>query len=123
MRFIQRALMFKGLCVEIKENVMIDYQRRMSKEEEEKSSNNNKPIKTPSDLAGMKIRVQNSQSAIEMVNSIGGSATPIAWGELYTALQSGVVDGAENNAPSFFSSKHYEVAKYFTLDEHTMVPD
>ncbi|MDZ7924785.1 MAG: TRAP transporter substrate-binding protein [Marinagarivorans sp.] len=82
-----------------------------------------KPIKTPSDLAGMKIRVQNSQSAIEMVNSIGGSATPIAWGELYTALQSGVVDGAENNPPSFLSSKHYEVAKYFTLDEHTMVPD
>jgi tripartite ATP-independent transporter DctP family solute receptor len=83
----------------------------------------NKPINTPDDLAGMKIRVQNSQSAIEMVNSLGGSATPIAWGELYTALQSGVVDGAENNPPSFFSSKHYEVAKYFTLDEHTMVPD
>ena len=82
-----------------------------------------KPINTPDNLAGMKIRVQNSQSAIEMVNSMGGSATPIAWGELYTALQSGVVDGAENNPPSFFSSKHYEVAKYFTLDEHTMVPD
>ncbi len=82
-----------------------------------------KPINTPDNLAGMKIRVQNSQSAIEMVNSMGGSATPIAWGELYTALQSGVVDGAENNPPSFFSSKHFEVAKYFTLDEHTMVPD
>ena len=83
----------------------------------------NKPIHTPDDLAGLKIRVQQSQSAIQMVNTLGGSATPIAWGELYTALQQGVVDGAENNPPSFWSSKHFEVAKYYTLDEHTMVPD
>ncbi len=82
-----------------------------------------KPIHTPEDLNGLKIRVQQSQTSIQMVRALGGSATPIAWGELYTALQQGVVDGAENNPPSFYSSKHYEVAKYFTLDEHTMVPD
>lgn len=83
----------------------------------------NKPVHTPADLGGMKIRVQLSPTAIEMVRAFGGSATPISWGELYTALQQGVVDGAENNPPSFYSSKHYEVAKYFTLNEHTMVPD
>lgn len=82
-----------------------------------------KPVHTPADLTGMKIRVQQSPTAIDMVRAFGGSATPISWGELYTSLQQGVVDGAENNPPSFYSSKHYEVAKYFTLNEHTRVPD
>lgn len=82
-----------------------------------------KPVNTPADLDGMKIRVQNSQTAVRMVKAMGGSGTPISWGELYTALQQGVVDGAENNPPSFFSSKHYEVCKYYTLNEHTSVPD
>lgn len=81
------------------------------------------PVESPEDLAGLKIRVQLSPTAMAMVKSLGGSPTPISWGELYTALQQGVVDGAENNPPSFVSSKHYEVAKYFTLDEHTRVPD
>jgi TRAP-type C4-dicarboxylate transport system substrate-binding protein len=58
-----------------------------------------------------------------LVNALGGSATPISWGELYTALQQGVVDGAENNAPSFYLSRHYEVCRYYSLDEHTSVPD
>lgn len=84
---------------------------------------NDKPIHTPSDLNGLKIRVQNSQTAIKMVNTLGGAATPVSWGELYTALQQGVVEGAENNPPSFYLSKHYEVSKYYTLDEHTYVPD
>jgi TRAP-type C4-dicarboxylate transport system substrate-binding protein len=57
------------------------------------------------------------------VRALGGAATPIAWGELYTALQQGVVDGAENNPPSFYLSGHYEVAKYYSLDEHTATPD
>ena len=61
--------------------------------------------------------------AVSMVNALGGAPTPISWGELYTALQQGVVDGAENNLPSFYTSKHYEVCKYYTLDEHTTVPD
>jgi TRAP-type C4-dicarboxylate transport system substrate-binding protein len=71
----------------------------------------------------MKIRVQKSQTSVEMIAALGGSATPISWGELYTALQQGVVDGAENNPPSFYRSKHYEVSRYYTLDEHTFVPD
>jgi TRAP-type C4-dicarboxylate transport system substrate-binding protein len=64
-----------------------------------------------------------SMTAMEMVKAQGGSPTPISWGELYTALQSGVVDGAENNPPSFYTSHHYEVCKYYSLNEHTMVPD
>jgi tripartite ATP-independent transporter DctP family solute receptor len=82
-----------------------------------------KPINHPDDLAGMKIRVMNSVTAVGMVRALGGSATPISWGELYTALQSGVVDGAENNPPSLYTSRHYEVCKYYSLDEHTTIPD
>jgi tripartite ATP-independent transporter DctP family solute receptor len=82
-----------------------------------------KPIREPDDLKGMKIRVQNDQMAVDMINAMGGSATPMAYGELYTALQQGVVDGAENNPPSFVTSKHYEVCKYYTLDEHSSLPD
>ncbi len=83
----------------------------------------NKPIRTPEDLKGLKIRVMNHQMSIDMVNNFGGSATPMAYGELYTALQQGVVDGAENNPPSFVSSNHFEVCKYYTLDEHSNIPD
>jgi tripartite ATP-independent transporter DctP family solute receptor len=82
-----------------------------------------KPVRTPDDLKGMKIRVMKSITSVEMVKALGGSPTPIPWGELYTALQQGVVDGAENNAPSFYLSRHYEVCKYYSLDEHTAVPD
>lgn len=81
------------------------------------------PIQTPADLKGLKIRVMPSKTAIDMVKTMGGSPTPISWGELYTALQQGIVDGAENNLPSYYLSKHYEVCKYFTMDEHTAVPD
>ncbi len=83
----------------------------------------NTPIDKPEDLQGLKVRVMQSPTAIEMVKTFGGSPTPISWGELYTALQQGVVDGAENNLPSFYSSKHYEVCKFLSLDEHTSVPD
>jgi len=82
-----------------------------------------RPIYKPEDLQGLKIRVMKSITAVEMVKALGGSPTPIPWGELYTALQQGVVDGAENNAPSFYLSRHYEVCKYYSLDEHTGVPD
>jgi tripartite ATP-independent transporter DctP family solute receptor len=81
------------------------------------------PVETPEDLAGLKVRVQESQTAVRMISQFGASPTPIAWGELYTALQQGVVDGAENNLPSYYLSGHYEVARFFTLDEHTSVPD
>jgi tripartite ATP-independent transporter DctP family solute receptor len=82
-----------------------------------------KPINEPADLRGQKIRVMASITANNMVRALGGSPTPISWGELYTALQSGVVDGAENNPPSFYLSHHYEVCNYYSLDEHTIIPD
>lgn len=81
------------------------------------------PVRSPADLKGLKVRVQESQTALQMVSALGGSGTPVAWGELYTALSQGVVDGAENNPPSFYTSKHYEVSRYFSLNEHTSVPD
>ena len=82
-----------------------------------------RPIDTPDDLAGMKIRVQPSVMAINLIRSYGGAATPLAYGELYTAFQGGIVDGAENNPPSFYTSRHYEVTDYYSLNEHTAVPD
>ncbi|MDP5031116.1 TRAP transporter substrate-binding protein [Paraglaciecola sp.] len=81
------------------------------------------PVHTPADLKGKKIRVLNSPTAVKTVQALGGAATPVSWGELYTALQQGVVDGAENNPPSYFLSRHYEISRYYTLDEHTSVPD
>jgi tripartite ATP-independent transporter DctP family solute receptor len=80
-------------------------------------------VRIPQDLRGLKIRVQQSITSTRMVRTLGGSATPIDWGELYSALQQGVVNGAENNLPSFFLARHYEVCRYLTLDEHTWVPD
>jgi tripartite ATP-independent transporter DctP family solute receptor len=82
-----------------------------------------KPIKTPADLKGMKVRVQPGPIATRMVNLLGATATPIAWGELYTALQAGVVDGAENNVTALTLAKHGEVIKFYSRDEHTRVPD
>lgn len=81
------------------------------------------PVHTPADLAGLKLRTQESAIAMQMVRTLGGAATPISYGEVFTALQQGVVDGAENNPPSFHTSRHYEVAKFYSLDEHTSVPD
>jgi tripartite ATP-independent transporter DctP family solute receptor len=82
-----------------------------------------RPIHEPADLRGLKIRVQESPTSMRMVSALGGSPTPISWGELYTALQQGVVDGAENNPPSYHTSRHYEVAPFYSLDEHTASPD
>jgi tripartite ATP-independent transporter DctP family solute receptor len=83
----------------------------------------NKPVLKPSDLAGMKIRVMSSKTAMEMVNVLGGSPTPIPFGELYTALQQSMVDGAENNPPSMYDTRHWEVAKFYSIDEHARIPD
>jgi tripartite ATP-independent transporter DctP family solute receptor len=82
-----------------------------------------RPVRTPDDIAGLKIRVQESPTAFALIRAFGGSATPISFGELYTALQQGVVDGAENNPPSYYLTRHYEVAKYYSLNEHTTIPD
>ena len=80
-------------------------------------------IKSPADLRGLKIRVQNSPMSIKMVEMLGASPTPISWGELYSALAQGIVDGAENNPPSYYSNKHYEVCAFFSMDQHVMLPD
>lgn len=82
-----------------------------------------KPVLEPQQLKGSKIRVMKSRMAMDMVSTMGGAPTPIAFGELYTALQQGMVDGAENNPPSLLSSRHYEVARHYSLDEHSRVPD
>ncbi|WP_211100240.1 TRAP transporter substrate-binding protein [Azospirillum halopraeferens] len=82
----------------------------------------NKEIRSPDDLKGMKIRVQPSPTAIRMVELLGGTPTPIAYGELYSALQLGVVDGAENNPLALTSARHGEVAKVYSNNEHTMIP-
>ncbi|GGF66293.1 C4-dicarboxylate ABC transporter [Azorhizobium oxalatiphilum] len=85
--------------------------------------NSKRPIKTLADMKGMKIRVQQSDLFIALINALGANATPMPFGELYSGLQTGLVDGAENNYPSYESVKHYEVAKYFSLTEHSMAPE
>lgn len=82
-----------------------------------------RPVRTPADLEGLKIRVQESVTAMNLVRALGASPTPISMGELYTSLESGVVDGAENNPPTFHKSNLYLVCKYYSLNEHTAVPD
>lgn len=81
------------------------------------------PILSPTDLSGRKIRVMRSKTAMDMISAMGGAPTPITWGELYGALQQGMVDGAENNPPSLHDSRHFEQTKHYSLDEHTRIPD
>jgi len=82
-----------------------------------------KPILKPSDVRGLKLRVMPSQKADEMIMTLGGAPAPIEWGDVYAALQRKTIDGAENNPPSFYTSRQYESARYYSLDEHTRVPD
>ena len=81
------------------------------------------PIKTPEDLKGKKIRVQQSPASVEMVKAFGAAAAPMGFGEVYTAIQQGVIDGAENNELALTNNKHGEVAKYYSYNKHQMVPD
>lgn len=83
----------------------------------------NKPIEKPEDLKGLKIRVQQSPTNIEMMKLLGGSATPMGFGEVYTALQSNIIDGAENNEMALTNNGHGDVCKYYSYDMHQMVPD
>ncbi|MGJ8586277.1 MAG: TRAP transporter substrate-binding protein [Marinosulfonomonas sp.] len=85
--------------------------------------NSKKPIHSMADLAGLKFRVQQSDMFVDMVGALGANATPMPYGEVYSAIQTGVIDGAENNWPSYESSGHFEVAKYYTLDQHLIVPE
>jgi tripartite ATP-independent transporter DctP family solute receptor len=85
--------------------------------------NSKRPINTPADMKGMKIRVIQSDLFLDLVNALGANATPMPPGEVYSALQTGVVDGAENNWPSYESFRHFEVAKFYSLSEHSMSPE
>lgn len=85
--------------------------------------NSQKPIKSMADLKGMKFRVMQSDLFVDMVAAVGGNATPMPYGEVYSSIQTGVIDGAENNWPSYDTSGHFEVAKYYTLDQHLIVPE
>ncbi|HEY8610660.1 MAG TPA: TRAP transporter substrate-binding protein [Roseomonas sp.] len=82
-----------------------------------------RPINTPEDMRGLKVRVQTSDLWIDIMRALGANATPLPFGEVYTSLQSGVIDAAENNWPSYESTRHFEVARYFTTTEHSNVPE
>ena len=82
-----------------------------------------KPINTPEDLKGLKMRVQQSPASVNMANAFGAAASPMSFGEVYTAIQQGVIDGAENNELALTNNKHGEVAKYYSYNMHQMVPD
>ncbi|MBP1968589.1 tripartite ATP-independent transporter DctP family solute receptor [Virgibacillus natechei] len=85
--------------------------------------NSERPVETPEDMEGLQIRVQSSDLAIAIVESLGASATPMEYGEVYSAMQTGVIDGAENNFPSYYTSNHYEVAEYFTVNGYQGTPE
>lgn len=85
--------------------------------------NSKKPINSVADLQGMKFRVIQSDIFVDMVAALGANATPMPYGEVYSAIETGVIDGAENNFPSYDTAKHFEVAKNYSLDEHTILPE
>ena len=82
-----------------------------------------RPVRQIPDMRGLRIRVQESELMVGLVEALGAVATPMPFGEVYSALQTGVIDGAENNWPSYYSTSHFEVANYFTLNHHTRVPE
>jgi tripartite ATP-independent transporter DctP family solute receptor len=85
--------------------------------------NSKRPINSLADMKGLKIRVQQSDMFIDLVNALGANATPMPFGEVFAALQTNVIDGAENNWPSFESTRHFEVSKFYSLTEHSMSPE
>ncbi|HVY00454.1 MAG TPA: TRAP transporter substrate-binding protein [Pseudorhodoplanes sp.] len=85
--------------------------------------NTKKPIKNMADLKGMKFRVMGNPMFVDMANSMGGNGVAMGYDQVFNALQTGVIDGAENNPPSFVFDNHYQVAKYYTIDEHLIVPE
>lgn len=82
-----------------------------------------KPVKTLADVKGLKVRVQQSDLWVSLLEAMGANATPMPFGEVYTALKTGLVDAAENNYPSYESSRHFEVAKFYNKTEHSMAPE
>ena len=83
-----------------------------------------KPVRTPADLKGQKVRMMGNPLFVDTMNAMGGNGISMGYGEVFTALQTGVVDGAENNAPSYFTSNHYNTgAKYYTQTNHLIIPE
>ena len=82
-----------------------------------------KPVKSLADVKGLKIRVQQSDLWVALLQAMGANATPMPYGEVYTGLKTGIVDGAENNWPSYESSRHFEVAKFYAITEHSLAPE
>lgn len=85
--------------------------------------NTQRPVETPADVEGMKVRVMNNDLYVDMIDALGGNATPMSYGEVYQSLKTGVLDGAENNYPSYDSSNHFEIAPYYSLTEHLILPE
>jgi tripartite ATP-independent transporter DctP family solute receptor len=85
--------------------------------------NKTKPINSVADMAGLKFRVIQSDIFVDMVAALGANATPMPYGEVYSSIETGVIDGAENNFPSYDTAKHFEVAKHYSLDQHTILPE
>jgi len=85
--------------------------------------NSKKPINAVADMKGLKFRVIQSDIFVDMVAALGANATPMPYGEVYSSIETGVIDGAENNFPSYDTAKHVEVAKFYSLDEHTILPE
>ena len=85
--------------------------------------NSQREIRTPADMSGMRIRVQETPLMMDMVRALGASPTPMAYGEVYTGIQNRVIDGAENNWPSYITAGHFEVAKFFTVNQHMASPE
>ena len=81
------------------------------------------PIRTPDDLKGLKIRVQDMQSQTDMLEALGGTPVAMAYGDVYTSLQTGIIDGTENNETALTTGKHGEICKVFSMDQHAMIPD
>jgi len=85
--------------------------------------NTKHPVNTPADLKGMKIRVMNNDLYVQMVAALGGNASPLPYSSVYQSLQTGVIDGAENNYPSYDSSGHFEAAKFYSVTQHLILPE
>jgi tripartite ATP-independent transporter DctP family solute receptor len=85
--------------------------------------NSERPILTPADVDGLKVRVMNNDLFVDMVAQLGGNATPMAFGEVYQSLKTGVIDGAENNYPSYESTGHFEVAGFYSISQHLIIPE
>ena len=85
--------------------------------------NTKRPINEPEDMQGLKVRVMNNDLYVDMINALGGNATPMSYGEVYQSLKTGVIDGAENNFPSYESSGHDEIAKYYSETQHLILPE